>query len=94
LPLAPLRENAIVEELSQCLDDCYEELLSGGATESEAYQQALALNAIGKTINNHFTDHFFTAFFTFFLDAGLAPGWRLAPVVTAFDKTRRVCFSI
>src|SRR6266540_2069776 len=42
LPLAPVRENAIVEELSQYLDDCYEELLSGGATEAEAYQQALA----------------------------------------------------
>lgn len=42
VPLAPLREEAIVEELSQYLDDCYEELLSGGVTASEAYQQTLA----------------------------------------------------
>jgi len=40
--LAPTREAAILEELSQYLDDCYEELLSGGATESEAYQRTLA----------------------------------------------------
>ncbi|MGH9755934.1 MAG: ADOP family duplicated permease [Blastocatellia bacterium] len=42
LRLAPVRENAIVEELAQDLDDCYAELLSGGATEAEAYQQTLA----------------------------------------------------
>jgi putative ABC transport system permease protein len=42
LRLAPVRENAIVEELAQDLDDWYEELLSGGATEAEAYQQTLA----------------------------------------------------
>src|SRR5215813_12396644 len=42
LPLAPTREAAIVEELSQYLDDCYDELLASGATEAEAYQQTLA----------------------------------------------------
>ncbi|MGH9845417.1 MAG: ABC transporter permease [Blastocatellia bacterium] len=42
LQLAPVREGAIVEELSQYLDDCYEELLAGGATEAEAYRAALA----------------------------------------------------
>src|SRR5262249_19016 len=42
LPLAPTREAAIVEELAQDLDDCYEELLAGGATEAEAFRQTLA----------------------------------------------------
>ncbi|HEV2664824.1 MAG TPA: hypothetical protein VG324_07930, partial [Blastocatellia bacterium] len=42
LQLEPARESAIVEELSQYLDDCYDELLSGGATEAEAYQRTLA----------------------------------------------------
>jgi len=41
LQLAPTRESAIVEELSQYLDDCYDELLSGGATGTEAYRQTL-----------------------------------------------------
>ncbi|MGH9853272.1 MAG: ABC transporter permease, partial [Blastocatellia bacterium] len=40
--LEPAREAAIVEELSQYLDDCYAELLSSGATEAEAYQRTLA----------------------------------------------------
>ncbi len=42
LKLAPTREAAIVEELAQHLDDCYEELLAGGATEDEAYRATLA----------------------------------------------------
>ncbi|MGH9848797.1 MAG: ADOP family duplicated permease [Blastocatellia bacterium] len=42
LKLVPLREAAIIEELSQHLDDCYGELLSGGATEAEARRQTLA----------------------------------------------------
>src|SRR5262245_53209053 len=41
LQLEPTREAAIVEELSQYLDDCYAESLVGGATEAEAYRQAL-----------------------------------------------------
>jgi hypothetical protein len=41
LPLALARKHAVVEELSQYLDDCYEELLGGGVTEAEAYQQTL-----------------------------------------------------
>lgn len=42
LQLAPPREAAIIEELAQHLDDCYEDLLAGGATPAEAYQQTLA----------------------------------------------------
>jgi len=40
--LEPTREAAIVEELAQHLEDCYAELLVGGATEAEAYQRTLA----------------------------------------------------
>src|SRR5262245_8698544 len=36
LQLSPTREAEIIEELSQYLDDCYEELLAGGATPAEA----------------------------------------------------------
>jgi predicted permease len=39
--LAPSREAAIVEELSQHLDDCYAESLAGGATPEEAYRATL-----------------------------------------------------
>lgn len=42
LPLAATREAAIVEELSEYLDDCYAELMAGGASETEAYRQTLA----------------------------------------------------
>src|SRR5215470_14357902 len=42
LKLAPAREAEIVEELSQHLDDCYAELLSGGATPTEAERLTLA----------------------------------------------------
>jgi|SRR5262245_28624614 len=42
LRLAPTREAAIIEELAQDLEDCYAELLAGGATEAEAYRQTLA----------------------------------------------------
>jgi putative ABC transport system permease protein len=42
LKLEPTREAAILEELAQHLADCYAELLAGGATEAEAYQQTLA----------------------------------------------------
>ncbi|MBS1786903.1 MAG: ABC transporter permease [Acidobacteria bacterium] len=42
LQLAPMREAAIVEELAQYLEDCYEELLAGGATEATAHWQTLA----------------------------------------------------
>ncbi len=41
LHLEPMREAAIVEELAQDLDDCYESLLASGATEAEAYRQTL-----------------------------------------------------
>jgi putative ABC transport system permease protein len=40
--LAPTREAAIIEELAQCLEDCYGESLTSGATEAEAYQRTLA----------------------------------------------------
>ena len=39
--LTPAREAEIVEELSQHLDDLFEEELQGGATHEEAYQAAL-----------------------------------------------------
>ena len=42
LKLEPTRETAIVEELAQHLDDCYEESLAGGATADEAHRAALA----------------------------------------------------
>jgi predicted permease len=42
LELEPAREAAIVEELAQDLEDCYEELLMTGATEEDAYGQTLA----------------------------------------------------
>lgn len=41
LGCAPTREAEIIEELSQHLDDRYEESLLGGATEEEAYRAAL-----------------------------------------------------
>ena len=41
LRLAPTRENEIVEELSQHLEDQYEQSLSRGASEEEAYQTSL-----------------------------------------------------
>ncbi|MBX3277723.1 MAG: ABC transporter permease [Acidobacteria bacterium] len=42
LKLEPTREAAIVEEIAQDLEDCYEELLARGLTEAEARRQALA----------------------------------------------------
>lgn len=42
LRLSPTREQAIVEELAQDLDDCYAELLARGVAEADAYQQTLA----------------------------------------------------
>ena len=42
LQLPPTREAAIVEELAQHLDDCYAELLVGGATTDEASPDVLA----------------------------------------------------
>ena len=41
LNLAPAREAEIVEELAQHADDCYRELQSGGASETEAHRIAL-----------------------------------------------------
>jgi predicted permease len=42
LRLAPARENEIVEELDQYLEDCYEELLAGGTTKADAWRKTLA----------------------------------------------------
>ena len=42
LRLEPTREAAITEELTQHLEDCYAELLAGGATEAEAARRGLA----------------------------------------------------
>ena len=41
LKLAPAREAEIVEEMAQHLEDRYQELISGGATENEAARKAL-----------------------------------------------------
>jgi putative ABC transport system permease protein len=41
LKFAPTREAVIIEELAQYMEDYYEELLSSGATEAEAYRQTL-----------------------------------------------------
>jgi putative ABC transport system permease protein len=42
LKLEPTREAAIIEELTQHLDDCYLEFLADDATAEEAYRQTLA----------------------------------------------------
>lgn len=42
LRLAPMREAEIVEELAQYLEDCYEELLTDGATNEDALRTTLA----------------------------------------------------
>ena len=42
LKLEPAREAAIVREISQHLDDCYQEALSSGATPEEAERLTLA----------------------------------------------------
>jgi predicted permease len=42
LKLSPMREAAIIEELAQHLDDCYAELLTGGASPAEARRRTLA----------------------------------------------------
>src|SRR3954470_2800316 len=41
LRLAPAREAEIVEELAQCLEDCYDESLAGGATKEAAWRTTL-----------------------------------------------------
>jgi putative ABC transport system permease protein len=50
LKLDPAREAAVVEELAQDLDDCYEEALSGGATEAEAYRKTVAELSEGESL--------------------------------------------
>src|SRR5215510_13190966 len=42
LQLAPARENAIVEEVAQHLDESYAELLASGVSEADAYRHARA----------------------------------------------------
>ncbi len=42
LAIEPAHEAAIIEELAQHLEDCYTELLAGGASEAKAYRQTLA----------------------------------------------------
>src|SRR6266540_1533766 len=42
LQLAPARENAIVEEVAQHLDEHYAELLAGGMSEADAYRHVRA----------------------------------------------------
>src|SRR6266545_740350 len=42
LKLEPTREASVVDELAQHLEDCYAELLAGGATPAEAERQTRA----------------------------------------------------
>jgi predicted permease len=42
LRLTPAAEDSLVEEIAQHLEDCYRDLLAGGATEQAAFQGALA----------------------------------------------------
>ena len=42
LQLAPMRENAIVEEVAQHLDESYAELLASGVSEADAYRHVRA----------------------------------------------------
>src|SRR4030095_174682 len=42
LKLEPMREQEIIDEISQHLDDCYQELLAGGGTPEESHRAALA----------------------------------------------------
>jgi hypothetical protein len=56
LSLAPTREGEIVEELSQHLEDQFEQAVQGGATEEEAYQAVLReLNESGSSGVRHRT---------------------------------------
>ncbi|MCI0390924.1 MAG: ABC transporter permease [Acidobacteria bacterium] len=50
LKLEPERETEIVEELAQHLEECYAELLSGGATPEEAHRAALAELSSGELL--------------------------------------------
>src|SRR5215813_15177281 len=50
LKLEPAREAAIVREISQHLDDCYQESLSSGATPEEAERLTLEELGAGGTL--------------------------------------------
>jgi putative ABC transport system permease protein len=50
LKLDPIRELEIVEELAQHLEERYEELRAGGATEAEAVRSALLELSVGKLL--------------------------------------------
>ncbi len=50
MQLEPAREAEIVEELSQHLDDCYEEALANGTTEAEAERRVQAELSEGATL--------------------------------------------
>jgi len=50
LNLLPAHEAEIVEEVAQHMDDCYRELLAGGATETEAYRKTLEENSEEKLL--------------------------------------------
>ena len=53
LRLSPTRENEIIEELSQHLEDRWQELLAGGASEDEATSLALAGFREGDLLARH-----------------------------------------
>jgi predicted permease len=53
LRLSPARENEIVDELSQHLEDRWRELVAGGASEDDATRQALALFRDGNWLEQY-----------------------------------------
>src|SRR5687768_4034769 len=53
LRLSPVRENEIVEELSQHLEDRWRELVAGGASDDEATRLALAEFRGGNLLARH-----------------------------------------
>ena len=53
LRLSPARENEIVDELSQHLDDRWRELIAGGASPEDATRIALADFRDGGTLARH-----------------------------------------
>ena len=53
LRLSPTRENEIIEELSQHLEDRWRELVAGGASEDEATELALAGFREGNLLARH-----------------------------------------
>jgi hypothetical protein len=54
LKLAPTREAEIIEELSQHLEDQYEQSLSHGATDEEAHRSCCSPSRCWRVTSQHF----------------------------------------